>query len=205
MAISMPQHRFRAMGAQILTTFALDDPQTDRGLNDVLTWLVQWENQNGGTLDANMRTWVMQEAMQRLSVYGPVLVEIDGGVMASGPRPDGTPWPVGVVDPFQTHRHLDMLLLHSGAVYTAHRERKSTLGNPTAPVRHTDVVSATVLAPTLLQAQDSARALLSLDSQAGIDWLEQQRSKGYAGIIVLEDGTAMRSAAWVANCLAKQL
>ena len=49
-----------------------------------------------------------------------------------------------------------------------------------------DVLTATVVAPTVLEAEAAAKALLILGSQAGMAWLEANPL--LAGLLILEDG-----------------
>jgi FAD:protein FMN transferase len=194
------------MGGQITAVLDTNDPRVDQGLNDVLAWLINIEQSSNTESEQSTKIWIMEQAMQRLAPYGPVLVEIDGGIMVSGPRPDGTPWPIGVVDPFRKDRHLDMLLLQAGGVYTAHRDREKAVvySTPTVDEPSLDqnnVLAATVVAPQLLDAQAIARKLLSLSGEAGLNLLEQQSVEGFAGIIVLDNGTVYRSSKWVMTCL----
>jgi thiamine biosynthesis lipoprotein len=56
----------------------------------------------------------------------------------------------------------------------------------------TDVLSATVVAPTALEAEAAAKAALILGSRAGMNWLDAD--PGLAGVLVLEDGSRFYSA-----------
>lgn len=55
----------------------------------------------------------------------------------------------------------------------------------------TDVISATVVAPTALEAEIAAKVALILGSRDGLAWLEARPA--LAGLLVLEDGRVIRS------------
>ena len=55
----------------------------------------------------------------------------------------------------------------------------------------TDILSATVIAPSAQQADIAAKVWLILGSANGTQWLESQQQ--LAGLAVLEDGTIVRS------------
>ncbi len=48
--------------------------------------------------------WAAHQAMERLQVEGPALVNAAGDIAISGPRADGGPWQIGVADPFHQGR-----------------------------------------------------------------------------------------------------
>ncbi len=54
-------------------------------------------------------------------------------------------------------------------------------GQPAA----TDVLSATVIAPTAREAEAAAKAALILGSREGLEWLETHPA--FAGLLILED------------------
>jgi thiamine biosynthesis lipoprotein len=55
----------------------------------------------------------------------------------------------------------------------------------------TDVLTATVIAPGMVEAESAAKVALILGSNAALDWLEAHPP--LAGLLVLEDGSVRRS------------
>jgi thiamine biosynthesis lipoprotein len=45
--------------------------------------------------------WAAHQAVTRLQAAGPALVNAGGDIAISGPRIDGTAWPIGVINPLQ--------------------------------------------------------------------------------------------------------
>ncbi|MEJ2353961.1 MAG: FAD:protein FMN transferase, partial [Anaerolineales bacterium] len=62
-------------------------------------------------------------------------------------------------------------------------------GEPAA----TDVLSATVIAPTVLEAEVATKVVLILGSREGLAWLGAKPN--YAGLVVLEDGQVVHGPA----------
>ncbi len=145
--------------------------------------------------------WAAQRAVERLRARGPALVDAGGDIAVSGPRVHGEPWPIGVADPFQPERHLEIIHLEAGGVATSGRDyRRWARGG--IPQHHiidprygrpaeTDVLTATVIAPTVLEAEAMAKAILILGSRAGLAWLESLGAP--AALLVLDNGERLYS------------
>jgi thiamine biosynthesis lipoprotein len=58
----------------------------------------------------------------------------------------------------------------------------------------TDVLTATVVAPNVMEAEMAAKVVLILGSREGLEWLE--RRSGYAGLVVQETGAVITSRAF---------
>jgi FAD:protein FMN transferase len=145
--------------------------------------------------------WAAHQAMQRLQVHGPALVDAGGDIAISGPQLDGEPWPVAIANPLHAGESLGLLMLGRGGVATSGRDYRRWQQNDTW--RHhiidprtglpadTDVMSATVIGPSVLYAETAAKTAMILGSQAGLDWLEQRVT--LAGLLVLDDGRLVYS------------
>lgn len=145
--------------------------------------------------------WAAEQAMQRLAVYGPVLVDAGGDIAVSGCCADGSPWPIGVADPTHPERQLELLLLPDGGVATSGRDYRRwqmngswqhhILDPRTGRPAVTDLLSATVIAPTVTAAEAAAKVALILGSDAALAWLDARPS--LAGLLVREDGDVLYS------------
>ncbi len=154
----------------------------------------------GLDLGGTAKGWAADLAAQRLAPFGRCLVNAGGDVSMSGPP--GEPWQLGVESPLRPGTLLGTLVVERGGVATSGRlYRRWRQGGVwqhhlidprTAKPAQTDVVSATVVAPGALVAEVAAKQVLLLGSEAGLEWLE--RFDALAAVIVLEDGTIMRSA-----------
>ena len=140
--------------------------------------------------------WAARQAVERLQQFGPALVNAGGDLAASDFLNDGQPWLVDVADPLRDDEPLAQLALGGGGIATSGVDyRRWQVGGA---ARHhiidprsgepavTDVISVTIVAPDVLQAEAAAKAVLIQGSQTGLAWLEQQPE--LAGLLVLNDG-----------------
>jgi thiamine biosynthesis lipoprotein len=145
--------------------------------------------------------WAADRAARRLSHYGPALVDAGGDIAISGSLTDGQAWPIGIEDPFEAGTHFETLKLARSGVATSgkdyHRWLKDGIWQHhiidprTGLPADTDVLAATVVAPSVMEAEAAAKAVLILGSTAGLEWLESDN--GLAGVLVLENGTRIYS------------
>jgi thiamine biosynthesis lipoprotein len=144
--------------------------------------------------------WAAHQAAKRLRAYGPALVDAGGDIAISGLQPGGEPWAVGVDDPLQPGKNLEVLRLGRCGVATSGRNyrrwqrggawKHHIIDPRTGEPAETDVLSATVIAPTVLEAEVAAKVVLILGSREGLAWLGAKPN--YAGLVVLEDGQIVR-------------
>jgi FAD:protein FMN transferase len=149
-----------------------------------------------------VKGWAADRAAKKLGVYGPALIDAGGDVAVSGPRADGSPWPIGVSNPFQPDQPFETLKIDRGGVATSGKDYRRWLRDGqwqhhlidprTGLPAQTDVLSATVIAPTAVEAEIAAKVIAICGSDVGLAWLEEQPD--YAAIIVREDGRAVYSA-----------
>ena len=140
--------------------------------------------------------WAADEAVRRLSAYAPALVDAGGDIAISGPMSDGGRWPVAVADPMNPDRDLALLRLSADAVATSGRDYRHWQRNGrmqhhiidprTGHPADTDVLSATVVAPSASDAEVAAKVALILGSRDGLRWIEAHSE--LAGLLVLENG-----------------
>jgi len=146
--------------------------------------------------------WAAARAAARLSRYGACLVDAGGDIAVGRRRPGGEPWPVGVNDPFRPGTNLEVLELQHRGVATSGKDYHRWLRDGvwvhhiidprTGLPAMTDILTATVVAPTAVEAEAAAKAVLILGSREGMDWLDADPA--LAGLLVREDGTRLDSA-----------
>ncbi len=145
--------------------------------------------------------WAADRAARKLGVHAPALIDAGGDIAISGPRAAGSPWPIGISDPFHPDRHFETLKVERGGIATSGRDYRRWQKNGvwqhhlidprTGRPAQTDVLSVTVIAPSTCEAEIAAKVVLLSGSEAGLQWLEAIRE--YAAVIMREDGRAVYS------------
>lgn len=144
--------------------------------------------------------WAAREAARRLDAFGPALVDAGGDIAVSRPPSDGA-WPIGIRDPFHPEMNFETLRIRSEGVATSgtdyHRWRRGGRWNhhlidpATGLPAETDVLTATVVAGDVTQAEAAAKYAVIAGSAQGLEWLEADPQ--LAGIIVTQTGEALFS------------
>jgi thiamine biosynthesis lipoprotein len=139
--------------------------------------------------------------MERLQVEGPALVNAAGDISISGPRADGDPWQIGVADPFHQGEEIEVLFLNRCGVATSGKDRRRWLRdgvlqhhiiNPiTNQPAETDVLTVTVIASNVMQAEAAAKAVFIKGSGPGLEWIETHPD--FAALFILDDGKMIYS------------
>ena len=145
--------------------------------------------------------WAAHQTVERLKSSGPVLMNAGGDIAISSPRRNAEPWLIGISNPFKPSEDLVILHLGAGGVATSGKDRRRwmqgasmnhhILDPRTGQSARTDILTATVIAPTVLEAEAAAKAVFLLGSGAGLEWVEAD--SGLAGLLVLDDGQVLAS------------
>lgn len=145
--------------------------------------------------------WAAQQTVARLALYGPALMNAGGDIAISGPRLDGRPWRVGIHNPFEPGTDLAVLHLHKGGVATSGKDRRRwqqgdllvhhLIDPRTGHPARTDILTASVVAPTAVEAEAAAKAVFLLGNGAGLEWLETDSA--LAAMLVLDSGQVLVS------------
>ncbi len=145
--------------------------------------------------------WAAHQAMERLKIDGPALVNAGGDIAISGFNADGDFWPIGIEDPFHPETNFEILYLEQGGIATSGRDYRHWVHNgqsqhhiidpSTGRPAETDLLTATVIAPTVMQAEAIAKAVMISGSEAGLSWLDS--NEALAGLLILENGQRIDS------------
>lgn len=145
--------------------------------------------------------WAAHQAMQRLQAEGPALVDAAGDIAISGPRADGSPWQIGVADPFHKGEEIETLFLNKYGVATSGKDRRRWFREGTLkhhiidPLTNqpaeTDVLTVTVIATNVMQAEAAAKAVFIHGSGLGLEWIEAHPE--LAALFILDDGQLVYS------------
>ena len=131
----------------------------------------------------------------------PCLVN-GGGDVYAGERPeDGTPWRIGVADPFEPERDVMVLAVENRGVATSSTlKRRWQSGDiwqhhlidpRTGGPSESDAVQVTAVAPTAVEADYHAKVALLLGTEGGLEYLD--RETGVEGLVFRKDGRTFES------------
>lgn len=148
--------------------------------------------------------WSADQAALKMRAYSPTMIDAGGDVAISGPRANDEPWYISVADPFDAKADIAGIAVFSGGVATSGRDYRKWQRNGatqhhiidprTGRPAETDVLTATVIAPSASEAEIAAKVALILGGAAGLKWLNERAQ--FAGMIVLDDGRTLTSARW---------
>ena len=144
--------------------------------------------------------WAAHQAARKLSKWGSVLVDAGGDIAISGPMNGQNAWPIAISDPFARTPE-PLLLLRQGGIATSGRDYRRWKQNNqskhhiidprTNQPAETDILTATVVAPSLADAEVAAKTVLILGAQAGLQWIEDDPL--LAALVVTEEGEILYS------------
>jgi thiamine biosynthesis lipoprotein len=139
--------------------------------------------------------WAAQQTMLRLSRTAPALANAGGDIAISGVQQSGEPWSIGVTDPLNAEAHLQILQVKSGGVATSGKDYHKWQVNEgwvhhildprTGQPAQTDILTSTILAPSVLEAETAAKTVFILGSQEGLQWLKSHPD--FTGLFILND------------------
>jgi FAD:protein FMN transferase len=145
--------------------------------------------------------WAAHQAMLLLSEFGPAMVNAGGDISISGSKANGYPWQVGIIDPLQPEMDLVRLSLRSGGLATSGKDYRKWVQN--GVLRHhiidprtgepaiTDVLTASVAASSVMEAEMAAKMIFILGTEDGGEWLQEHPQ--YASLLVMDAGDVFAS------------
>jgi thiamine biosynthesis lipoprotein len=125
-------------------------------------------------------------------------IDASGDIYAGGLNCRKEPWRIGVKDPGNKEKLIDIIRLRDQAVttsgnyeryFTIAGERFSHIIDPLTGYPQKEVISATVIAPTGIEADALATAVTVMGHQKGNGLLDRL-GEGYAGLVVSEENGA---------------
>jgi thiamine biosynthesis lipoprotein len=145
--------------------------------------------------------WCADQAVKRLQMDGPTLVNAGGDIAISGPRADGSEWQIAISNPFQSGEEIGTIYLTACGVATSGKDRRRWTRDGilqhhiidpfTGQPAETDLLTVTVVAPTVMEAEAAAKAAFILGSRAGMAWIESQPE--LAAVFILDNGQPLCS------------
>jgi FAD:protein FMN transferase len=137
--------------------------------------------------------------LQRAGVQ-QMMVNAGGNIRCVGPKPDGTPWRIGIQHPREKGEILGVIALQGASVATSgdyervffqDNVRYHHILDPRTGLQARDCQSVTILAKTAEQADAFSTAVFVMGPDEGLAFLERQPD--VEGLIVRADGTIVAS------------
>ena len=148
--------------------------------------------------------WAADQALDMLKPLGPALVDAGGDLAIGHPPPHQDGWPLAVADPLSPEEDLVLLSLAqtgmatSGTDHRRWRHRGRQQHHLIDPQRHrpaqTDILTATVIAPTATEADVLALMLVIMGMEAATSWLTTHPN--IPALLVLNDGRTYQNPAF---------
>ena len=145
--------------------------------------------------------WAAHQAAARLAPLGPALVNAGGDIAITAPPLTSEFWPVGIDNPLLPGDSIATLKVAASGVATSGRDNRRWQKNGRwqhhiiDPRRglpaETDLISATIIAPSAVTAEMAAKVVMILGSQSGLDWLDQHPH--ISGLMIHENGQRITS------------
>jgi len=145
--------------------------------------------------------WAADQTAQALRSIGPCLVDAGGDIAVFGSLKDGSGWPVGIENPLDPEEELTQVEVTNKGIATSGRNKRHwmkagafqhhILDPRTGLPAESDVLSATVIAPDVMQAEMAAKVINIIGSEAGLIWLTGKSD--HEALVVLMDGELQRS------------
>ncbi|MGG1677995.1 FAD:protein FMN transferase [Neobacillus sp. NRS-1170] len=137
--------------------------------------------------------WVIDNAANLLAKIGFGFINVGGDIRIFGSLPRQLN--IGIENPFENTKIITSIQVKDGALATSTSMKRKWMLNGkqahhlidsrTGKSSETGIVSATVTAPTALEADVWAKTALLLGADKGQDWLE---SKGCLSVLINKDG-----------------
>lgn len=145
--------------------------------------------------------WACNQVLTRLSSLGPTLVDTGGDIAISGTPEGNRYWIIGIENPSDPEDEFTQVAITDCGIATSGRNKRKWTRNGveyhhlvdprTNTSSDTDVLSATVIAKDVIQAEYSAKMINILGSEQGISWLNSRQQM--EALIFLRNGKTMRT------------
>lgn len=140
--------------------------------------------------------WAADQALRLLTRWGPALIDAGGDIAVGEAPPQARGWILSIADPLDPENDLALLELANAGLASSgtdhrrwqHRGRQQhhIIDPTTAAPAETDILNASVIAPSAREADVTALVLVLLGTARGESWLERQQK--LATLVVLNDG-----------------
>ncbi len=156
------------------------------------------------TLDGLAKGYIVDMVSKVLLDHGIKnhLINAGGDIKAVGLREDGKPWKVAIQDPAKKNNHLDVIELTDSSVATSGNYENyfdaekifHHIADPKTGFSPALNSSASIIAPTAMEADALATALMVMAPDYGIPFINSL--SGRETLIITREGKLIRSSGW---------
>jgi thiamine biosynthesis lipoprotein len=150
-----------------------------------------------GVLDPSgiVKGWSIQKASELMAkVIDNFYIDAGGDIQAKGTNDKYQPWRIGIRNPFNRSENIAIVSLDNHAIATSGTAtRGQHIYNPLSDNPITDIVSISVIAPNILDADRMATAAFAMGKQ-GIEFIE--KLPGYEAYLVDSNKRAIMTTGW---------
>lgn len=142
-----------------------------------------------------VKGWAIQKASELMAKeIDNFYIDAGGDIQARGVSNTHQPWRIGVRNPFSRLENIAVVSLHDHAIATSGTAiRGQHIYNPLTDLPITDVVSLSVIATDIIDADRIATAAFAMGKQ-GIEFIESL--PGYEAYLVNSDKQATETSGW---------
>ena len=156
--------------------------------------------------------WAAEKTVERLQGLGAVIANAGGDIALSIPQGETQGWDIEVKDAYASSKVTDTIHLTRGGVARSGRDRRRwqqdghwqhhIIDPRTGQPAETDVLAATVIANSAVEAEMVAKVVLILGGRPGLDWLAGR--PGCHGMVILDTGNIVYGSGFEAHLRTEQ-
>jgi len=142
-----------------------------------------------------VKGWAIQRAANIMRHYSDdFYVEAGGDIQVQGENDHNAPWRIGVRNPFDRNQNVSVVSLDNHAIATSGTAIKGQhIYNPVTSEPPTDIVSLSVIAPKIIDADRMATAAFAMGSR-GIGFIENLA--GYEAFMIDTNKRVTATSGW---------
>lgn len=183
----------------------LDESDYDLELREIMSYAEKTKRETNGyfnvwhkdTFDPSgiVKGWAIQKASERMAKeIDNFYIDAGGDIQAKGANDRRQPWRIGIRNPFDRSQNVAIISLNDHAIATSGTAiRGQHIYNPLSDNPITDVVSLSVIAPNIIDADRMATAAFAMGKQS-IAFIE--RMPEYEAYLIDSDKRATMTTGW---------
>lgn len=183
----------------------MGEPEYPDELREILAIAKSTKRQTNGYFDVwhkgnfdpsgIVKGWAIAEAAKILAKYtNAFYVEAGGDLQVSGVNDEGSPWQIGIRNPFDRNQNIKVIALKNNAIATSGTAIQGQhIYDPVQGKELKEMISISVIAPNIIDADRMATAAFAMGAK-GIYFIEQL--DGYEAYAVMHDKTATATTGW---------